>query len=72
MEEELGLAGAAAEDAEADYIRRITETELLRGENLLGLLRPLLVSVCKNQVKYPEPELRAAASLALAKFMMVR
>ena len=73
IEEELGLAGAVvAEDAEAEYIRGVTETELLSGANLLGVLRPLVVTVCSNQVKYADPELRAAASLALAKFMMVR
>lgn len=31
IEEEMGLAGAAAEDAEAEYIRRITETEVVTG-----------------------------------------
>lgn len=72
IEEELGLAGAAEEDAEAEFIRRVTETVVLSAENLLGLLRPLLVAVCVNDRKYPDPDLRASASLALAKFMMVR
>ena len=72
LEEELGLAGAAEEDAEAEFISRVTETEVLSAENLLGLLQPLLVAVCKNDKKFNCPELRASASLALAKFMMVR
>ena len=72
IEEELGLAGAVAEDAEAEYIRRITETELLSGANLLGVLRPHVVAVCSNSAKYSDPELQAAAAVALAKFMMVR
>lgn len=60
LEEELGLAGAAEEDAEAEFISRDTETEVLSAENLLGLL------------SNSDPELRAAASLALAYFMIVR
>jgi len=31
MEEEMGLAGAVAEDAEAECIRRITETQIVTG-----------------------------------------
>ena len=42
------------------------------GHTLLSLLRPLLVCVCSNPGKYSDPNLRAAASLALAKFMLVR
>ncbi|XP_013415078.1 condensin complex subunit 1-like isoform X2 [Lingula anatina] len=71
IEEELGLTGATADDAEAEYIRKICETDIVTGRNLLAILRPLLVAVCNNQVKYPDPELRTAATLALAKFMMV-
>ena len=71
-EEEMGLAGAAAEDAEAEYIRKLTETELVNSSHLLAVISPLLITVCNNQVKYSDPNLRAAASLALAKFMMVR
>ncbi|KAK8720459.1 hypothetical protein OTU49_013298, partial [Cherax quadricarinatus] len=33
--------------------------------------RPLIWAVCSNPGKYPDPELRTAATLALAKFMMV-
>ena len=32
MEEEAALAGASAEDGEAEFIRRLTEMELLDGE----------------------------------------
>lgn len=42
------------------------------GGTLLASLRPLLVCVCSNPVKYSDPNLRASASLALAKFMLVR
>ncbi|XP_064610959.1 condensin complex subunit 1-like [Liolophura sinensis] len=71
IEEELGLTGAVAEDAEADYIRKICEQDVVTGLSLLAALRPLLVCVCTNQAKYPDPQLRTAACLALAKFMMV-
>ncbi|KAK7496786.1 hypothetical protein BaRGS_00011995 [Batillaria attramentaria] len=71
MEEEMGLAGASADDAECEYIRRLCEKETVTGLNLLGSLQPLLVAVCTNQGRYPNPELRTAATLALAKFMTV-
>ena len=45
---------------------------LLTGNNLLGILGPLLVTICQNQTKYTSPELRTAATMALSKFMMVR
>jgi condensin complex subunit 1 len=34
IEDELGLAGAAAEDAEAEYIRKICEQEIVTGNIL--------------------------------------
>ncbi|ESO89837.1 hypothetical protein LOTGIDRAFT_61640, partial [Lottia gigantea] len=71
IEDELGLAGAAAEDAEAEYIRRICETDIVTGENLLSTLHPLIVAVCTDSTKYPDTQLRTAATLALAKFTMV-
>jgi len=72
-EEEMGLAGAAAEDAEAEYIRKITETEIVTGSsNLLAVLRPLVVMVCSNPSKFNDPDLHASAALALAKYMIVR
>lgn len=30
-EEDMGLAGAMAEDAEAEYIRKLTETDMVTG-----------------------------------------
>ncbi|XP_052083099.1 condensin complex subunit 1-like isoform X2 [Mytilus californianus] len=71
IEDELGLAGAAAEDAEVEYIRRICEQEIVTGNNLLGILGPLLVTICQNQTKYSSPQLRTAATMAMSKFMMV-
>ncbi|XP_053379231.1 condensin complex subunit 1-like [Mercenaria mercenaria] len=71
IEEEMGLAGAAAEDAESEYIRKICECEVVTGNTLLAAFGPLLEAVCSNHQKYPDQELQTAASLALAKFMMV-
>ncbi|XP_052287084.1 condensin complex subunit 1-like isoform X2 [Dreissena polymorpha] len=71
IDEEMGLGGAAAEDAESEYIRKICECEVVKGNTLLSAFGPLLVVVCSNHQKYPDTELQTAASLALAKFMMV-
>nr|XP_045604996.1 condensin complex subunit 1-like [Procambarus clarkii] len=71
IDEEMGLTGAVADDMEAEYIRSICETEIITGDNLLATLRPMIWAVCSNPGKYPDPELRTAATLALAKFMMV-
>jgi condensin complex subunit 1 len=72
IEEEMGLAGAVAEDAEAECIRRVAETQIVTGnETLLAVLQPLVVAMCSNQSKYNDPDLSAAATLALTKFMVV-
>jgi len=71
IEEELGLTGASADDIESEYVRKICEHEIVTGNTLLSKLHPLLVCVCSNPVKYSDPSLRASASLALAKFMLV-
>ncbi|XP_039074323.1 condensin complex subunit 1 isoform X1 [Hyaena hyaena] len=71
MEEEMGLAGAAADDPEAELIRSICEKELLDGKQILAAFVPLLLKVCNNPGLYSNPELSAAASLALGKFCMI-
>ncbi|XP_042529439.1 condensin complex subunit 1 [Dipodomys spectabilis] len=71
MEDELGLAGASADDAEAELIRNICEMELLEGRQVLAAFVPLLLAVCHNPGLYSSPELSAAASLALGKFCMI-
>uniref|UniRef100_A0A183AUH0 Cnd1 domain-containing protein n=1 Tax=Echinostoma caproni TaxID=27848 RepID=A0A183AUH0_9TREM len=57
-EEECGLVGVNADDAEVDYIRHICDHELISAPN--HLFTPLLAMVT-----------HAAASLALAKMMLV-
>ncbi|XP_014916885.2 condensin complex subunit 1 [Acinonyx jubatus] len=71
IEEEMGLAGAAADDPEAELIRSICEKELLDGKQILAAFVPLLLKVCNNPGLYSNPELSAAASLALGKFCMI-
>lgn len=71
MEEEMGLVGAAADDTEAELIRSICEKELLDGTQVLAAFVPLLLKVCNSPGLYSNPELSAAASLALGKFCMI-
>ncbi|XP_007935285.1 condensin complex subunit 1 [Orycteropus afer afer] len=71
MEEELGLVGATADDTEAEIIRSICEMELLDGKQVLAAIVPLLLKVCNNPGLYSNPDLSAAASLALGKFCMI-
>ncbi|XP_052575338.1 LOW QUALITY PROTEIN: condensin complex subunit 1 [Peromyscus californicus insignis] len=71
MEEELGLVGATADDTEAELIRSICEKELLDGNQVLAAFVPLMLKVCSNPGLYGNPDLCAAASLALGKFCMI-
>ncbi|XP_069099190.1 condensin complex subunit 1 [Pleurodeles waltl] len=71
MEEELGLVGACADDTEAELIRKICESELLADAQYLSVFVPLILKVCNSPGKYSDPDLCIAASLALAKFMMI-
>uniref|UniRef100_A0A4W4FXU2 Condensin complex subunit 1 n=1 Tax=Electrophorus electricus TaxID=8005 RepID=A0A4W4FXU2_ELEEL len=71
VEEELGLTGASAEDTEAEFIRKICETELMAEGNLLSVFLPLLVRVCSSPGRYSHTQLTTAACLALSQFMMI-
>jgi len=70
-EEDTSCVGAEADDAEAEFIRHVCEKEIMFGPTLLTALTPLILNICSNPTKYPDPHLRASASLALAKFMLV-
>lgn len=74
-DDDMGVMGAEADDAEVEFIRVVCEKELVTnesmGSNLLYLLSPLILAVCKNPSKYKDPDLRASASLALSKYMLV-
>ncbi|XP_026999057.2 condensin complex subunit 1 isoform X1 [Tachysurus fulvidraco] len=71
VEEELGLTGASAEDTEAEFIRKICETELLSEGNMLSVFLPLLGKVCSSPGRYSHNQLTTAACLALSQFMMI-
>ncbi|XP_073540987.1 condensin complex subunit 1 [Phyllobates terribilis] len=70
-EEDMGLVGASADDAEAELIQRVCDKELLSGQQYLSAFLPLVLRVCKSSGKYNDPALCTAATLALTKFMMV-
>merc|ERR1711997_1137564 len=70
-DEDMDVVGAQADDDEQEFIKNICEKELLSGDSLLGLFAPLLIDICSSPIKYPESKLRAAATLSLAKFMLI-
>ena len=38
---------------------------------MLAAIAPLILNICSNPSKFPDPDLRSSASLALSKFMLV-
>ncbi|VDO05005.1 unnamed protein product [Rodentolepis nana] len=71
-EEEAALLGAVADDAEADYVRNVLNSEVvLDPGHLLTRLLPIVVHVCTYRSRYSDHDLQAAASLSLVKFMLV-
>lgn len=71
LEEEIGLGGAEAEDAEMEFIGGICDEEIVCGKNLLAKLSRVIIEVVTDPFRYPNPELKQTSSLALAKYMMV-
>lgn len=75
LEEDMGVGGATADDAEQEFIRNITENEILSKDNLLGMLAPCLVRACFAQTNISpsgvDVAIEATASLALAKLMQI-
>ncbi|XP_054165417.1 condensin complex subunit 1-like [Oppia nitens] len=70
LEEEIGLAGAnAMEDQEQEYLNKICNEEIVIGNNLLGRLTELVVTIAQEPLTFPDVKLRTAACLTLAKFM---
>lgn len=69
-DEDMGVGGASAEDAEADFMYDVCETELLlSGRGLLGVYMPLVVAVCHSPSRFQGVALQSAAVLTLTKFM---
>lgn len=71
LEEEIGLGGAEAEDAEMEFIASICDEEIVCGGSLLSKLSRVIIEVVTDPYRFPNPELKQASSLALAKYMMV-
>lgn len=71
LEEEIGLGGAEAEDADMEFIGSICDEEIVCGPNLLSKLSRVIIEVAREPFKYPHIELKQASALALAKYMMV-
>ncbi|XP_072757251.1 condensin complex subunit 1 [Anoplolepis gracilipes] len=67
---EEALEGAT-DDAEAEFVNNILETEIVTGNGLLAKFVPLVLDVCKYHDKYNNENLQAAASLTLSKMMTV-
>ncbi|THD21068.1 Condensin complex subunit 1 [Fasciola hepatica] len=71
-DEECGLVGVNADDAEADYVRHICDHELISEPNhLFSPLLTIVTHVCSNPIRFTDESVQAAASLALAKMMLV-
>ncbi|KAF8890031.1 non-SMC mitotic condensation complex subunit 1-domain-containing protein, partial [Gymnopilus junonius] len=70
--EELEQVAGNAEDEIGERVQAIRETELLFGpESLLTMYGPMLVHICGSPQKFKNRTLRAAATLALSKFLCV-
>eukprot|EP00088_Acartia_fossae_P034161 TRINITY_DN3502_c0_g1_i7.p1 TRINITY_DN3502_c0_g1~~TRINITY_DN3502_c0_g1_i7.p1 ORF type:complete len:851 (-),score=279.90 TRINITY_DN3502_c0_g1_i7:275-2503(-) len=70
-DDDMGIVGAEADDAEAEFIQQVTEKEILTGDSMLAQFEPLLVAICSNHAKFPDKDTRCAAALALCKFMLM-
>lgn len=70
--DELALAGASGDDPVTELVKRVLDKELGGEDGLLATYEPLIIEILSNPTKYPCPELSNSASLALAKYMLVR
>ncbi len=50
--DEMDCIGAEADDTEMEFIRNISETEIVNSENLLAAFVPLIVHICSSPNKY--------------------
>ncbi|XP_072949314.1 condensin complex subunit 1 isoform X2 [Epargyreus clarus] len=68
-EEETGLEGAVADDADAEYVRAVCERDIVGSDCALARYMPLL----RHLLASPQatPALQAAAALAYTRFMLV-
>ncbi|KAJ8722132.1 hypothetical protein PYW08_004534 [Mythimna loreyi] len=69
-EEEAGLEGAVADDADAEYVRGVCERDIVGAGTSLARYVPLLRWVLSNPAR-ATPPLQAAAALSFTRFMLV-
>ncbi|EDQ87343.1 uncharacterized protein MONBRDRAFT_33420 [Monosiga brevicollis MX1] len=70
-EEDMGVGGASADDAEAEFIHQVCESELLSTQAQLGSFCQLVVNVCTAPERFASAELQAVAVTTLSKLMTV-
>jgi condensin complex subunit 1 len=69
-EEDMGVAGASAEDTDAEFMTSVSERELLFDPAaLLTAYAPLVEAICRAPGRFQNVELQSAAVLSLTKFM---
>ncbi|GAB6019778.1 Ncapd2p [Chamberlinius hualienensis] len=66
-----GMNTAVADDADAEYIRKVCDKEILIGDRMLANIAKMTLCVASNPGKYTNPNVQTAAVLALTKFMTV-
>ncbi|KAM3965310.1 LOW QUALITY PROTEIN: CAP-D2 condensin subunit [Aphomia sociella] len=69
-EEETGLEGAVADDADAEYVRGVCERDIVGPGTALARYAPLLRWLLANPARC-SPPLQAAAALTFTRFMLV-
>nr|XP_049694078.1 condensin complex subunit 1 [Helicoverpa armigera] len=69
-EEEAGLEGAVADDADAEYVRGVCERDIVGAATALARYVPLLRWLLANPAKVSSA-LQAAAALSYTRFMLV-
>ncbi|CAG9786783.1 unnamed protein product [Diatraea saccharalis] len=69
-EEETGLEGAVADDADAEYVRGVCERDIVGAGTALSRYSALLRWLLSNPARCPPP-LQAAAALTYTRFMLV-
>ncbi|XP_047533582.1 condensin complex subunit 1 [Vanessa atalanta] len=69
-EEETGLEGAVADDADAEYVRSVCERDIVGAGTALARYVPLLRWLLANAARC-SPALQAAAALTFTRYMLV-
>ncbi|CAG5045986.1 unnamed protein product [Parnassius apollo] len=69
-EEEAGLEGAVADDADAEYVRSVCERDVVGAGSALARYTPLLRWLLANPAR-TSARLQAAAALCFTRFMLV-